>query len=420
MSRVFTAFAALLLTCSIATAETARLQYLMAPDPGEINVRHKYHRMFTRAPKDMAGFPVTNLAKPLVGRTVARRFIVLDASANNRAFDIAWIDINGDGKWQESEKFSLSDMGDHRQLSAIVPMEFPNGGGVTVQHFMVGSAGYRGSYIRSAGYYTGTVAFGEKQHKVALVDANSSGSFVDTATAEDQGDLILIDRNDDGKFDVGDAASESTAFTNMVGVDGAFWHVAAAVNGSSISIEKADVPMGKLTVKEPDVSIVLAGQNGDVDITRAPGEQDFPVPAGVWQIKSVIVRRADDQKRIWTLRSCFGTGESITVAEGFSASIEIPGNLAWTIDARGVENRVYARLKDSATKLDFYLSPPDGRIPFYVKAIDGSWQQQLDMYPLGRGRSGADIRNKGKAEVTSLLQDCPFAFTLLKNKIELK
>lgn len=122
--------------------------------------------------------------------------------------------------------------------------------------------------------YEGPVALGGKSHKAMLCDENARGDFRTKETKEDEasGVTLMLDVNDNGKFD---ARGESYDVAKPFNIGGTTWEIAdMSRDGSSFRIVKS-----KKTVEEilppPDLSVgkpIMAFESVDT----AKGAVKFP------------------------------------------------------------------------------------------------------------------------------------------------
>jgi hypothetical protein len=302
-----------------APAEEVQLTYRVIP-PGSSesgSFGGTFCDLESRAPDNMQGLPKFNAAKPLFGRVFGDRLLVLDkSSAEGKVWDTLWLDCKGDGKLGPKDQFAFKPNGRGASgRSVTVPVEFPGDDGPSLEHF---EFSYYASdqaperlYVTSVGYYYGTATFGDKSHRIALVDNNATGRFNDVAKNNQDGHLILIDFNNEGRFDAYDS-KEVAWVGKCLYVDGKYWDTKVAPDGSSITITPSQAPTGKLQANEADLTITVAGENGRFRLTRSRADEPFLLPIGAYRLDSTVIARKDERGQLWVLRGSRQSGKETT------------------------------------------------------------------------------------------------------------
>lgn len=379
-------FAALILASPLlagrSRADEFALSYRLSPmiESEVVNPGGAACVLSPRAPWPVEQNPAGATAAALFGRVADQRMAVLDKSApDSTTWDLLWVDANGDGRIEASERFALTPAG------AVVALEFDRPDGRTRQHFRMTLAQAPGEtrlIWTSCGYYVGRARFGEKSYRVALVDFNANGRFNDAPAEEETGDRLLIDTNDDGVFDLRPPREEElSTLSKYVRVDGSYWAVAAAPDGGTLSVDSAKVATGRLQVNEQSLNLTVFGPNGRLALNRAEGQEPFTLPAGTYRVQYVRVDRADDRGRTWTLRSVGGKGASFEVKDGeetrlavgapltaAASSTPLPDGAIFTLAFSGVDGLTYEQPRPTRLAV-----PVPG---LTVKTPDGAWQKR--------------------------------------------
>jgi hypothetical protein len=331
--------------------------------------------------------PVLVADKQFYGRAMSDCAAVLDKSAPDAAYyDALWLDVNLNKTFEDTERFALPASDRRNQASITVPVTIETEAGPSSQYFKVyAQVRDKYAYIRysSAGYYIAQVKFGDKSHRVVLLDYNSNGRYDDKTVGNRRGDRILIDYNDDGKFENQYQREGEVAYINKyLYVDGVYYGLQVAPNGSSLTLTQPEVQLGKLQVEEPNVALTISGANGKYRYSREAGNEPFMIPVGDYVVEQATVSRRDGGA-LWSLRSDQGRGSSFTVEEGkeavvnvgapITASISVSktrdGAASVSLDMKGVDGLVYHVQKDGN---DFMNEAPK----LLVKLKDGKWEKR--------------------------------------------
>ncbi len=383
-----TAALCVLVTCGLAVSygQETHLSYRTGPgiDREIGRTRGGFSWLSQRWPADPMGLPEVVAEKPCFGTAIDGRQAVMDSSEwGAAALDVLWLDADDDGQLAEDEKFALTGNGGG---SAIIPVEMPTVDGTTVQHFQVMfemRGGRPALSWRSAGYYTGEVLIGERTYRVALVDVNANGRFDDANALYKDGDRLLIDDNEDGRF------GTVRYVGPLLRVAGAYWGLEVATDGSHIVLSEPQVETGTLHVDEDSLTVTVAGEAGRFVLTRTTAEEPFVLPVGSYAVERVEVHRTDDAGVEWSIRSQRGEGPAFRIEPGRETAVRVAEPLA-----------VHATIDWLSSELGLLLSVRgEGDLPYLifrggrmledtfgvlVKADGGAWQQHYDLRQGGR------------------------------------
>ena len=340
----------------------------------------------SQEPTDLAQRPDLVAEKPWYGKVLGERFVILDESrADSGVWDVLWFDADANGKLEPDERFGLSVDQRGRQRNTVVAVAFPSEDGPVVQHFLLSAyARPERAYlqVRSAGYYIGQVRFGEKSHLVALVDNNANGTFNDPSTGERGGDRILIDCNDDGKFENYYQREYETAYADKyLYVDGVYYGVAVAWDGSTIDITRPEVTTGRLQVDEASVDLTVIGENGRFLLRRENAAEILILPVGSYTVQAATLRRTAKNGQEWSLQSKPGNGPAFEIKADAEASIKVGGPLAARAQGRkSGDSMRFELVLTGEDGLSYQLGfqrwgqPPPPKL--LVRAKEGDWQKR--------------------------------------------
>jgi hypothetical protein len=246
--------------------------------------------------------------------------LVLDCSSGaTRGYDILYLDANCDGQFSPEEKLP----GEARTSGTLfgpVKLLVDSGRERSPQWFMFQLVEYEaadGKFTRellalNAGYYQGVVAFGQEKRLVAFVDADGNGLYNNVFKGPGQaGDRLLIDRNGDGKLDGDPQGEEAQPLGRYVLVGDRFWQMDVAPDGSSVTVEPLDKPLGTLRAGVTDYALLLSGEQGVLRLRSRDGTARLP--AGTYQLLQCSYRLTDPAGKPWGFSASANAGVTVEV-----------------------------------------------------------------------------------------------------------
>ena len=297
--------------------------------------------------------------------------LALDQSqGGERGYDTLYVDAGRNGRLTSREKYAgVSRAGG--TVFGPVKLLVDGGGERSPQWFWFQLAEFEsaeGKWVRTlravnAGYYRGLVAFGDQKRLLAVVDADGNGLFNDTMTRANQGgDRLLIDWNGDGRFDVGHQSEEAQPLGRYLLVGERYWHLDVAPDGSSVTVEPLDKPLGLLEADVSDFSIFLNGEEGVVRVRGRGGRAR--VPAGKYRLVQCSFRLQDRAGRCWAFAARYGADEFVEVRAGGAAHLRLgpplvpavevgpllKGKVNFTLGLRGAGGEVYTEVRFDANE----------------------------------------------------------------------
>jgi len=312
---------------TVAYSEETWLSYRI-PAQAESEVGYvggDYKELTDFKPVGGLGLPKLVAADPRFGEVLGGRDVIVDKSRPDAVnWDVLWVDVNGNKRFEPGDRFELKSE-DGRWWRAVVPVEFKGEDGPRLQHLQFGIyqgeryvAGPDGKavpaprrpedkvslYLQSAGYYFGKVKFGEKEHLLALVDANANGWFDDPPGPARVGDQILVDSDDSGKLGADYQHLEKLASVGKyIYVDGVYWGLSVAPDGSTITITRPQITMGRLHLEEAAAEITLSGTSGLFYLKKARADEPLLVPVGYYKVAEIKIARIAQDGAAWSLSS---------------------------------------------------------------------------------------------------------------------
>ena len=324
------------------------------------------------------------------------RLVVLDKSSPDaERFDLLRVDTNGDGFHGDNEKFRFGADSTGRNDMLLVRLLVEENGVANEQAFKFYSSGMQGpprdvrpglNYMNQ-GYWRGRATFGDKEYAVALHDTNGDGLYGGVKNGLDS---LYVDVNGDGRFDSEATAGETATVGRYLLVDGKYWGLEVASDGSSLKISEPTVATGILNPDETDVTLVVEGDMGVLGrftLTRHSEEQTLALPAGDYRLASAEIRKTDANGEAWTLTASESSlGQPTTefqVLEGQSVPIKIgppltavaqqysnPNQLGFGLRISGEDGLAYQVYKGTHK-----TQPPAPSL--VIKAKEGGWERRF-------------------------------------------
>jgi hypothetical protein len=306
-------------------------------------VRYAVVRSGTSPQRQLTGEPKYASAEPAyfelkLGPKQTPYTLVLDESkGTDQGYDRLYVDANGDGDLRDAKAIE----GTCQKRESYFWGRF-TGGQVAIDHGSQKAPWSFSIYYHSSrrdgkpyiclhtsatGYYEGRLAIDGKQTKIAVVDANSNGSFNDyydirTATKYSDGklyvwgDRLLIDLDGDGQYQIERyGGAESLGGGKYLLLDGKCYQLTVEPSGRKLSLNRADAPMGTLK-REGTGSFSLALLSEEDGLLNVTSDGDaVAVPAGKYHLYRCAYQVKDSEGAVW---KAMGMGTSSM------AGIDIP------------------------------------------------------------------------------------------------
>ena len=253
------------------------------------------------------------------GREITVAFAVDEKRGTGKGFDLLCADTAGRGNLKKGKKLSGKP---ERRSYSYTDTRFPPftvsvpsgaGGDPLALPVRVRFSARRDLPSDSSIYLTplavmqGKVRLGARDRTLVVFDADCNGVFGEPArlrrsTAE--GDRIWIGK---GNPPVEQAFMESLPLGRYYLFEGAYYTLSFSEGGTRVAVEKAEVPLGTLRLKNPGFLLELAGKEGVLYVqAEKEMQQEVPVPAGEYTLN-----RADFRRRykgaLWELQGKAGT-----------------------------------------------------------------------------------------------------------------
>lgn len=169
-------------------------------------------------------------------------------------------------------------------------------------------------YVRTAGWYEGTITLNGHKKQCMLIDYNANGAFNDRSVNFDQCDRVRI----------GDTDSQEARFVgNYIEADGTLYNCEVARDGAYVKFAKAEgVKVGTVRLPESVTELAAGGENGL--FIRKPEKGQCTLPVGKYRIEHWTIQRQDDKDAEWKLQGAyFGDAGLFDVNEAQAAELSI-------------------------------------------------------------------------------------------------
>jgi len=180
-----------------------------------------------------------------------------------------------------------------------------------------------------AGTRTGRIRLGSKAYRVKVTDGDFDGRY-DTRMAfplvqfwQPGCDLFAIDLNRDKRFDWNYYVNaEAAPLSRMVRVQGSYYDIGLAADGTTLELNKVDPNFGSLDLGGADVSLRLWSDAAHQYLVGS--ERKWQLPAGRYFALSVKLGLTDSDKSKWLFDSReTGQLKSFDIENGQTTVIEI-------------------------------------------------------------------------------------------------
>lgn len=194
--------------------------------------------------------------------------------------------------------------------------------------------------ICPAGYLAGQIRLGGKTYKVALVDGDFDGRYTactrsDTyeSAARGTSDCLAIDLNGNGSFEyASDRQPEIQVLNKLIRVDGKYYEVKAALDGSSLQMLPAEPKLGTLTTSGHKAELLVMGTGGE-DYLKGP-QSSWQLAAGRYTCRHIRLTATDKSGDKWALDANGNGGklQSFEIKPGETLSVELGAPLTIKTD----------------------------------------------------------------------------------------
>ncbi len=291
-------------------------------------------------------------------------------------YDLIYIDSNANSNLTDEsavKSYELDYRDSRRTKFGPIKVIFEGEDGPITYHLNIEFYNYSGRrylYIRSAGWYEGTIDLaGTKKHCV-LIDYNVNGTFNDKSLNAAECDRIRIGKKGD---------QDTRYVGNFIEIDDALYRPEIARDGACIKLIKAeDVKFGNIRLPQTITEFSAGGENGLFKLKLENGSG--PLPVGRYRINQWALEHEDEKGKKWKLQ---GSGTSQKGDFEIFADKETGLSIGEPIVSRLEVNKKdsgYSFSQNLGGRLDEHIElirngsqPPAPKL--HIKSKDGSYER---------------------------------------------
>jgi hypothetical protein len=224
----------------------------------------------------------------------AGRVFCLDHPSKGGLCDRLFFDLNGNGRLDDETPVKAMRKDEYTAYFDPLRLVFKGEDGPFTYHLLIRFSKYSKDSVNllasAGGFYSGTVDFAGKKHKIELIDGNVNGIFNDSGKTTSDTDRISILNDKNGERHIG----------RFVEVDNDLFTLEVARDGAFVKVKKAEnVTFGKVRIPAAINSCTVFGANGQ--FSRKPEKGEATLPAGTYQVQDWTLNRKDSKGSEWQL-----------------------------------------------------------------------------------------------------------------------
>jgi len=306
--------------------------------------------------------PLAGRSRPVPG--------VLGQSVQNGTYDRLWLDWNANKKVDAGEHYSASP---EEGGARFGPLQVPGRAAVPAPYLVL----HQDSHVHlvPSARYEGELRLGSRAVRLAAVDANVNGALGERGILGQEGDLLLLDLNGDGRFtgaSEGWSARpwelEALPMRELVQMpDGAYYRVMVPRDGNALTAEPDRRPTGRLRL--PCARFAMEAVAGDERLWVRGPTNEVTLPAGSYMVPWLVMAAGDPAQGLWTAsivpRRPAAERDRLHVEAGQTAELRGGPPFRSQLASRGAGRRRTFQLSlvDQAGNPVLEVLGPDGRRP---------------------------------------------------------
>ena len=283
---------------------TAPQQFCLQFKKGNADNETDFLNAVKTQPKYNAPLPFRGLAKLGSGKYC---FALDLAKSQSTGYDRLYFDKNGNGDLTDDKPIDASSV--TTPSPGMVQSQFPavdvslDVDGKTLDYAFIMNAicrrsatdAYATASLYAAVVREGSIAQGNKQTKLLLVDHNSNGRFDDTVTIQPsgtpaEGDLLLVNPNPKNNLSADATMGRDRNFvskTVCLGKD--FYRMEVTPSGESVKLTPTKLDLGNVSNSSPGYRTVLFCEDYGVLMLGGMKDQKIPLPTGEWKVLNYTI-----------------------------------------------------------------------------------------------------------------------------------
>lgn len=256
---------------------------------------------------------------------------VVGSSKAGGPIDRAWIDWNGDKKFEASEQGKPSKEVDKRfgNQSAVFTFPKPPKGPYGPIHAKLLVINGQMVTLEPTGWMEGVITLDGKPTKVAVIDSNCNGIYGDTGS-NGMPDCMVLDT-------AGTGLLSQSPLTQIVALmqlaDGKFWTPVIAKDGSRMSLALDTTPTGSVEFTGAQLQgIGFNNAKGPVSTRSVAGK--LTLPEGDYTLTNAQFSLKDDAGVQWMYMVSQYGGPKLKISADATSTINVGGPLKLTLTAQ--------------------------------------------------------------------------------------
>ncbi|AQT68209.1 hypothetical protein STSP2_01365 [Anaerohalosphaera lusitana] len=174
--------------------------------------------------------------------------------------------------------------------------------------------------------FEGTTEFAGKKTKIALCDNNGNGTYNDINTRDvaTSNDVVLVDTDSDGFFNMSFDSPEMFELNRYVKVHSDWYSFEPSPDGKTLDIQTEDPETGIVIAPDNIDYLELHSPNQDLKLTFTPNNRHVEALAGEYNLAEVRFAAKDDNGRQWFARAYDTSTQSLNFEVKPDEKIELP------------------------------------------------------------------------------------------------
>lgn len=367
--------------------------------------------------------------------------LMLDESkGTSSGYDTLYADLNNDNRIDASkERFSIRVLSPSedapirlRFLITVDETKLPYYLDFEAIRFNSGPEREKPSiYLRDSSYYVGEASFAGEKHKFAILDLDSNGLYNDYEQEVFEGDRVMVDLNDDGRFSTFDnpKRNESFPFSKFNRIAGKWYSFEPSADGTQMKLKPAVPPTGTIKANRSVSMVTLHSPHQTLDLVLNSGHSE--AVAGDYVMRDLRLRPAGNASGVHLLWAFMKVdGPVITVPEDGDVTLPVGDPIVAKLEVKakpgddhlqvqmkivGKGGEVYQWLETRrSSNLGFVVTDADGRV-LTTESLGNKYREWDKIGPWS-----IPSHFDGRYTLTPVIDLSGFKFSTLSKTIDVK
>jgi len=283
--------------------------------------------------------------------------IVLDESqGTGTGYNTVYVDLDNDNRIDpKQEKFSFQLGSTRKAIPVRIKLMVSAGGKKIPYYFNFTAFPYTDeknpvnkihANARNSSIFVGQANFGDRRYKIAIADLNSNGLFNDVEQGIFRGDRFFVDLDGDGKFQYPPRSSkteEGFPYSQYTRIDGKWYSVQAAPDGTTIQISTAQPKLGTVLAQKGITKVDLYSEIQSQYLHFSEGSAE--AITGTYNLAVIQL-----SKLTWKCRGIFRSDRpQVTIVAGVETRIDNVFPLRVSIEPTAKSHSDLVQLKPTIT-----------------------------------------------------------------------